>query len=108
MLGKSTHLQVISQQSTQTQQICHYRHARKTSELFLLHNTGIDFSSRNNVANLGSFAKVSAPDQSIIPCCILTNFVEFLKTYDFLVTNKPPTVCSLPYVNIVSILHLLH
>ena len=41
-----------------TQQICHYRHMRKTSELFLLFNTGVDFSLRNNFANSGSFAKV--------------------------------------------------
>ena len=31
-----------------TQQICYYKHTRKTSELFLLCNTGIDFSLRNN------------------------------------------------------------
>ena len=43
------------------------RHARKTSELFLLYDTGVDFSSRNNFANLGLFAKVSVPVQSIIP-----------------------------------------
>ena len=34
---------------------------RKTSELFLLFNTGVDFSLRNNFANSGSFAKVSVP-----------------------------------------------
>ena len=44
-----------------TQQICHYRHTRKTSELFLLFNTGAEFSLRNNFANSGSFAKVSVP-----------------------------------------------
>ena len=44
-----------------TQQICHYRHARKTRELFLLFNTGADFSLHNNFANSGSFAKVSVP-----------------------------------------------
>ena len=44
-----------------TQQICHYRHARKTSELFSLFNTGADFSLRNNFANSGSFAKVYVP-----------------------------------------------
>ena len=31
---------------------------RKTGELFLLFNTGVDFSLRNNFANSGSFAKV--------------------------------------------------
>ena len=34
---------------------------RKTGELFLLFNTGVDFSLRNNFANAGSFAKVSVP-----------------------------------------------
>ena len=50
-----------------TQQICHYRHARKTRKPFLLFNTGVKFNSRNNVANSGSFAKVSVPVQFIIP-----------------------------------------
>ena len=68
MLGKSAHLQVIPQQAPKTQQICHYRHAGKTSELLLLYNTGVDSSTRNNLANLGSFAKVSVPVHSIIPC----------------------------------------
>ena len=67
MLGKSAHLQVIPQQAPKTQQICHYIHATKTRELFLLYNTGVDFSSSNNFANLGSFAKVSVPVASIIP-----------------------------------------
>ena len=44
-----------------TQQICHYKHATKTSRLFLLYDMGIGFNSRNNFSNLGSFAKVSAP-----------------------------------------------
>ena len=44
-----------------TQQICHYRHTRKTSEVFLMFNAGTDFSLRNNFANSGSFAKVSVP-----------------------------------------------
>ena len=61
MLGKSTYLQVIPQQSNQTQQNCGYRHTRKTSEFFLWFNTGVDFSLRNNFANSGSCAKVSVP-----------------------------------------------
>ena len=44
-----------------TQQICHYRHTRKTGELFLLVNTGVDFSPRNNFANAGSLEKISTP-----------------------------------------------
>ena len=49
-----------------TQQVCHYRHTTKTSRLFLLYSTGVNFSPRNNFANLGSFAKVSA--QFTTPC----------------------------------------
>ena len=44
-----------------TQQICYYRHARKTSGLFLLYDTGFSFNSCNNFANLVFFAKVSVP-----------------------------------------------
>ena len=44
-----------------TQQSCYYRHTRKTGELILLFNTGVDFSLRNNFAKAGSFAKVSIP-----------------------------------------------
>ena len=66
MLEKSAHLQVSPQQTSKTQEICHYRHATKTSGLFLLYSLGVDFSSRNNFANLGFFAKVSVPVQSII------------------------------------------
>ena len=45
-----------------------YRHTTKNSELFLLFNTGVDFSLRNNFANLGFFAKVFVLLRSIIPC----------------------------------------
>ena len=47
--------------ATKTQRICHYRHTRKTGELFLLFNMGVDFNLRNNFDNSGSFAKVSVP-----------------------------------------------
>ena len=50
-----------------TQQTCGYRHTRKTSRLFKWHRTGVHFCSFNNFANLGSFAKVSVPVESIIP-----------------------------------------
>ena len=43
---------------------------------FLLYNTGVDFISRNNFANLGSFAKFSVPVQSVIPrepLCLANN-----------------------------------
>ena len=40
----------------------------KPVDLFLLHNTGVDFSSRNNFANLCSFAKDSVPVESNIHC----------------------------------------
>ena len=61
-----------------TQQICHYKHTRKTSEIFLLFNTGVDFSLRNNFANSGSFAKVSVPVHnynSLITANVLTRVV---------------------------------
>ena len=51
-----------------TQQICQYRLARKTRGLFLLHDSNVDFSSCSKFANVGSFAKVSTPVRSIIPC----------------------------------------
>ena len=67
MQGKCTHLQVISTQSAQTQQTWGYRHATKTRGLILSHDTSVGFSFRNIDANLGSFAKVSVPVESIIP-----------------------------------------
>ena len=79
-----------------TQQICHYRQARKTSILFLVYDTGADFSSRNNFSNSGSFAKVSIPLRSIIPCfnhcdkynnCFLLNYNLKKVNYDILVTS---------------------
>ena len=48
-------------QHSKKQQICHYRHTKKTRELFLLFNAGVKFSLRNNFANSGFFAKVSVP-----------------------------------------------
>ena len=53
-------------------QICYYTHARKTSRPCWLYGTGIGFSSSNNFANLGSFAKVTVPVEPIIPCSTLT------------------------------------
>ena len=61
MVGKSTRLQVIPQQSTQNTANLPLQTYEKTGELFLLFNTGVDFSLRNNFANSGSFAKVSIP-----------------------------------------------
>ena len=52
---------VSRSKAPKTQQISHCKHTRKTSELFLLFNTGVDFGLRNNFANSGSFAKVSVP-----------------------------------------------
>ena len=62
MVEKSSHLQVILQQSA----LKHSRFAikdmqAKTRGVILLYNTGIDSSTRNN------FAKVSFPAQPIIP-----------------------------------------
>ena len=35
-----------------------------------MNDTGVGFNSRNNFANLGSFAKVSVPLQFVIPWCV--------------------------------------
>ena len=59
MVGKSARLQVIPQQSTQNTANLPLQTYEKTGELFLLLNTGVEFSLRNNYANSGSFAKVS-------------------------------------------------
>ena len=67
MLGKSTHLHVIPQQSTQNTILPLQTCKNKPVDFFLLYNTGVDFSYRNNFANLGSLAKVSVPVQFIIP-----------------------------------------
>ena len=39
---------------------------QKTVDFFLLRDTSVGFNSRNNLANLGSLAKVSVPLQSTI------------------------------------------
>ena len=61
MVGKTTNYRLYRSKAPKTQQTCHYKHTRKTSELFLLFNTGVNFSLCNNFANSGSFAKVSVP-----------------------------------------------
>ena len=58
-LEKAPVYRLSRSKTPKTQQNCHYRHTRKTSERFSLFNTGIDFSLRNDFANSGSFAKVS-------------------------------------------------
>ena len=67
MVGKAPIYTLSRSKALKTQQICHYRYAKKTSGLFLLYDTGVDFSSRNNFANLDTFAKVSVSVESIIP-----------------------------------------
>ena len=67
MLQKMLIYKLSRSKAPKTQQICHYRHATKTSGLFLLYSTGVNSSSRNNFANLGSLANVSVSVQSIIP-----------------------------------------
>ena len=69
-----------------TQQICHYRHATKTSGTFLFYDMNVDFNSPNNFAkNFRSFAKVSVPLQFIIPwfshtfTTFMMDFIEFDK-----------------------------
>ena len=61
MVGKGTRLQVIPQQCTQNTTNLPLQTYEKKGELFLLFNTGVDSSLRNNFANSGSFAKVSVP-----------------------------------------------
>ena len=60
-MKKSTICKSSPSKTPKTQQICHYRHTRKTGDIFLLFNMGVDFSLRNNFANSGCFAKVSVP-----------------------------------------------
>ena len=67
MVGKAPICKLSRSKALKTQQICDYRHATKTSELFLLYGTGVGFNSSNNFANLASFAKVSVPVQLILP-----------------------------------------
>ena len=61
MLRKGTHLAVIPQQNTQNTANLPLQTYEKNQWTFLLFNTGVDFSLRNNFANSGSFAKVSVP-----------------------------------------------
>ena len=67
MLGKSTHLQVIALQSSQKAGNLPLQTCEENQWTFLLYDSGVNFSLRNNFANLGSFAKVSVPLQLIIP-----------------------------------------
>ena len=62
MLGKS---KKIPQQSTQNKANLPLRTCEKNQWTCFIYNTGVNFSSRNNFANLGSFAKPSVPVQSI-------------------------------------------
>ena len=59
---------LFRRKAPETQQICYYRHATKTSGPFLWYDMSVGFYSRNNFAKIGSFAKVSVPLQFIIPC----------------------------------------
>ena len=68
MVGKSTHLQIIPQKSTQNAANLPLQTCDKNQWTFLVYNTGVGFNSRDNFANSCSFAKVSVPLQSIIPC----------------------------------------
>ena len=67
MLGKSTHLQIVPQQSTQNTTESRLQTYEENQKTFLMTPTGrggVDFCSCNNFANLGSFAKAFVP---IIP-----------------------------------------
>ena len=61
MVGKAPIYRLSRSKAPKTQQIFHYKHTRKSGELLVLYNAGVDFSFRNNFANSGSFAKVSIP-----------------------------------------------
>ena len=70
MPEKSTHLQVIPQQSNQITANLPLPTCEKNQWTFLLCDTGVDFSSRNNFTILGFFAEVSIPVGSIIFCIV--------------------------------------
>ena len=58
MLGKSTHLQVIPQQSIQKHNKLAITGIReKPADFVFMYDAHIDFSSHNNLANLSSFCK---------------------------------------------------
>ena len=81
MVGKSTRLQVIPQQSTQNTANLRL-HTCETSELFSLLNKGVNFSLRNNFAISGFFANVSVP----------------VHIYNSLLQNRTNTELSLPSI----------
>ena len=89
MLGKSACLQIIPQQSTQNTANLSLQTCDKNQWTFLLHSISVNFSSRNNFANSGSFAKVSVPVRSIIPC-LNDNDVLFMAS----LTSFPVQQCS--------------
>ena len=80
MLEKSAHLPIIRQKNTQNTATLPLQTCDKNQWTFLLYDTGVDFSSRNNSANLGSFAKVSFPVQSIFPCLVRPTQLTLLKS----------------------------
>ena len=56
--------------------------------VFFLYGTSFDFNFRNNLKLLGSFAKVSIPVETIIPCTMVDlnkytrqNYIHLLKRY---------------------------
>ena len=70
MVGKSAHVQIIPQKGTQNAAKLPLEACDKNQWTFLLYFMGGSFNSRNNFFNLGSFAKVSVPLQSIDPWCV--------------------------------------
>ena len=57
----------------------------KPADLFYDTTEGVDFSSQNNFANFGSFAKVSVPVESMIQVSVPveSRFLATLKTLKF-------------------------
>ena len=79
MVGKAPIYRLSRSKAPKTQQIRHYKHTSETSELFLLFNTDVDFSLRNNFASSGSLAKVSVPvhiyNFLVLPPCLVSSMI---------------------------------
>ena len=75
MLAKRTQLHVVPQQSTQNTTSYGSQTYKKNQWTFLWYQTGVNFSSRNNFDNFGSFAKVS---------CIIYKFKRYAQILDTL------------------------
>ena len=102
MVGKSTHLQVIPQQSAQNAAHLPLQTCDKNQWTFLLYNMGVGF----DFANLGFFAKVSVPLQFIIPCYFQGILVSLpVKKYNSLVIamgSEKKATCPLLHTSLAN------